>query len=63
MRSAVMNGAATALYLRQVLDAIPERPILLLWDGAPWHKGPLVRELLAQNPRLEIPLCPWPRLI
>ena len=54
MRSAVMNGAAAAVYLRQVLTAFPERPILLLWDRAPWHQGPLVRELLAENPRLEI---------
>jgi transposase len=54
MRSAVMNGAATALHLRQVLAAIPERPILRLWDHAPWHQGPLVRALLAENPRLEI---------
>jgi transposase len=54
MRSPVMNGAATALHLRQVLAAIPERPILLLWDHAPWHQGPLVRALLAENPRLEI---------
>jgi transposase len=54
MRALLMNSATTALYLRQVLAAIPERPILLLWDHAPWHRGALVRELLAENPRLEV---------
>jgi len=53
-QSPVMNSAATAEYLQQVLAAIPERPILLLWDRAPWHSGPLIRELLAENPRLEV---------
>jgi transposase len=54
MRAPLMNGETTAVYLRQVLAAIPEHPILLLWDHAPWHQGPLVRALLTENPRLEI---------
>ncbi len=49
-----MNGAATVQHLERVLAAYPGQRILLLWDRASWHKGPLVRELLAANPRLEV---------
>src|ERR671918_2075507 len=35
MRTTTMNGAPTAQYLAQILDALPEVPILLLWDRAP----------------------------
>lgn len=53
-RSGEMNAEATAAHLRQVLDAIPERPILLLWDRAPWHRGAALRQLLQAHPRLEV---------
>jgi transposase len=54
MRTTMMNGATTSEYLKQVLDAVPEVPILLLWDRAPWHFGPPIREVVAANPRLEL---------
>ena len=41
-------------YLQQILAAYPERPILLLWDRAPWHRGESIRQLLSANSRLEI---------
>jgi len=53
-----MNGAATVEHLAKVLDTYPGRPILLLWDRATWHKGPLVREFLAAHPRLELMYFP-----
>lgn len=53
-RSDVMDSAATAVHLQAMLDAYPDQPILLLWDRAPWHQGPTVRQVLADNPRLEI---------
>jgi transposase len=53
-----MNGAVTVEHLTQVLGRYPGRPILLLLDRASWHKGPLVRELLAANPRLELMYFP-----
>jgi transposase len=53
-RSAKMNHDATAVHLQAILDAYPDQPILLLWDRAPWHRGPAVRQVLADNPRLEI---------
>lgn len=58
MSAPSMNADYTAQHLQQVLDAIPDRPILLLWDRAPWHRGPPIRQVLADNPRLEIMLFP-----
>lgn len=57
-RSGEMNAAATAAHLREVLEAVPGRPVLLLWDRAPWHRGASIRALLAEHPRLE--LMPFP---
>src|ERR671918_498315 len=48
MRAEVMNAAATAQHLQQILQAIPEVPILLLWDRGPWHFGPPIREVLGE---------------
>lgn len=53
-RSDEMNAEATATHLRQVLEAVPDRPILLLWDRAPWHRGTAIRQLLSAHPRLEV---------
>lgn len=53
-RVSVMNAEATAQHLVQILEAIPERPIVLFWDRAPWHSGQPVRDVLTANPRLEI---------
>lgn len=58
MRSQEMNAEATARHLRQVLAAMPDRPVLLLWDRAPWHRGAAIRALLAEHPRLEV--MPFP---
>jgi transposase len=58
MRSPIMNAETTALYLQRLLAAYPDRPILLLWDRAPWHKGPSIRSLLDANPRLELVTLP-----
>ncbi len=57
-RSPKMNAKVTAHHLGQILDAIPDRDILLLWDRAPWHNGPAIRQILEENPRLEIMLLP-----
>ena len=53
-RAKVMNAAATAEHMQQILEAVPEAPILLLWDRAPWHHGPAIREVLEATPRLEL---------
>ena len=49
-----MTAETTALHLQALLDAHPDLKILLLWDRAPWHRGPDIRTLLAANPRLEL---------
>jgi transposase len=54
MRTQQMNGAVSALFLLKLLQAYPDQPILLLWDRAKWHQGPLVKALLNAHPRLEI---------
>lgn len=53
-RSEVFNSQVTAQHLQQVLDTYPGRPIVFFWDRAPWHHGEPIRQLLADNPRLEV---------
>lgn len=54
MRANKMNAESSAAHLSQILQAYPDRPILLFWDRAPWHRGSLIRRALAANPRLEV---------
>lgn len=58
MQAETMNSVTTANYLQMIADAIPDKPILLLWDRAPWHRGQAVRDFLAANPRFEIVWLP-----
>ena len=46
LQAPLMNGEMTAKHLKQILDAYPDCPILIFWDRAPWHKGPVIRQLL-----------------
>lgn len=48
-----MTSETTAAFLRDLLLCYPTQPILLLWDRARWHKGQAVRQVLADNPRLD----------
>lgn len=57
-QSPTLNAEATAAHLEQILTAYPDVPILLLWDRAPWHRGPAIREVVAAHPRLEIMRLP-----
>lgn len=58
MPSPVMNAETSAQHLEQILDALLDVPILLLWDRAPWHRGQPIRDVLEANPRLEIVYFP-----
>ncbi len=49
-----MNAEVSAHYLKMVLQAVPEQPIVLFWDRAPWHRGKPIEKVLEDNPRLEI---------
>ncbi len=53
-----MNAAATAMYLEFLVEAIPDRPILLFWDRAPWHQGAAIRRVWQAHPRLELMTYP-----
>ena len=53
-RTSVFNADVSAQHLQQILDAHPGKCILLFWDRAPWHSGDPIRQVLADNPRLEI---------
>ena len=54
LRSDIMKAETSALFLSQLLAAYPDKPILLLWDRAPWHKGAAIRSVLVANPRLQV---------
>jgi len=48
---------AFAAHLRHVGKAYPNerfRRVVLTIDNAPWHRGPLIREALAESPHLEL---------
>ncbi len=54
MRSPIMNGTTSLLFLQKLIAAYPHQPILLLWDRAPWHQGPALRQFLVDHPTVEI---------
>ncbi len=54
LRSTLMNAETSALFLEKILLTYPDDPILLLWDRAPWHRGPKIEAVLQAHPRLEI---------
>ena len=53
-RAETMNAEASAVHVQALLDAHPDVKILLLWDRAPYHRGPAIRAIREANPRLEI---------
>ena len=46
---AVGDGASTVAYLRWCQTLYPDKQLLVLWDGASYHRGPDMRTLLAQE--------------
>jgi len=56
------TAAVTADFLRLIVMLFPARHLLLLLDRAPWHFGPPIQQVLAENPHLELlyypPACP-----
>ena len=58
MRSDLMNAEVSAQYLEMILEAIPDVPIILFWDRAPWHRGQAIDKVQEENPRLEIIFFP-----
>jgi transposase len=58
---AYVDGKATADFLRKLLREF-DGPLIVIWDRGNMHKGPHVRQVLEDNPRLSIeqlpPYCP-----
>ena len=58
MQADTMNSETTAAYLAMIAETIPDKPVLLLWDRAPWHGGDAIRDFLKQHPRIEVMRLP-----
>ena len=58
MSADTMNAETSSLHLLQILDEVPEVPVVVFWDRAPWHRGQPIRDVLAANPRLELIYLP-----
>jgi transposase len=54
MRADTMNAETSSQHLLQILKQVPEVPIVVLWDRAPWHRGQAIRDVLAAHPRLQL---------
>ena len=59
---AYVDGAKTAQFLRKLLAEFDDGPLIVVWDRGNMHKGPHVRQVLAEFPRLTVeqlpPYCP-----
>jgi len=51
------NGEHTIAVLQRLRAEVPERPLIVLWDGAPYHRAKSVREAATA---LNITLMPLP---
>jgi transposase len=49
-----MNAQVSARFLTRLLLAYPDKPLLLLWDRAPRHRGPAIRTILEAHRRLGV---------
>ena len=58
LRTKEMNAQVSIQHLEQLLTAFPNRPIVLFWDRASWHKGPLIGRFLEAHPNLELVYFP-----
>jgi len=58
LRSPMMKGDVSALFLLRLLETYPNQPLLLLWDRATWHRGKPIQDILDAHPRLEILYLP-----
>lgn len=53
-----VRGEQAAAFLHRVLAEYPGGPIDLVWDNLAAHKGPIVKELVEQHPRLKLHYLP-----
>jgi transposase len=53
-----VRGEQAAAFLRRVLAEFPDRPVDLVWDNLSAHRAPVVRQVLAEHPRLTLHYLP-----
>jgi transposase len=55
-----VRGEQAAAFLHRVLAEFPGVPVDVVWDNLQAHKSPIVKEVVADNPRLALhPLPPY----
>ena len=47
------NMVITAEILKEIRKIYPDKKIVLLWDGAGWHRGSVVQEFLQEDGKIE----------
>lgn len=58
LRCQRQNQRATIRFLRYLRRRYPRKRVAIFWDGAPWHKGRLIRAYLETVSGLELILFP-----
>lgn len=53
-----VRGEQAAAFLHRVIAEYPQNPIDLVWDNLAAHKSPIVKEVLAEHPRLTLHYLP-----
>jgi transposase len=53
-----VRGEQAACFLHRVLAEYPSGPLDVVWDNLQAHKAPIVKELLADHPRLSLHSLP-----
>lgn len=53
-----VRGEQAAAFLHRVLAEYPAAPVDVVWDNLQAHKSPMVREVLAEHPRLTLHYLP-----
>jgi len=53
-----VRGEQAAAFLHRVLAEYPAGPVDVVWDNLQAHKSPIVKEVLAQHPRLTLHYLP-----
>lgn len=51
------DNVAVAWFVRQLLRHL-RGPVIIVWDRGPMHRGPAIRQLLADHPRLQVEELP-----
>jgi transposase len=53
-----VRGEQAAVFLHRVLAEYPTGPIDLVWDNLAAHRAPIVKEVLAEHPRMNLHYLP-----